>query len=136
MQGSKMYVGNLSYQVTEEQLTELFKNYGAVTNVSIIAGRGFGFVEMASPEEATQAQEGLNETEFQGRALRIDEARAPKPRDYGDGGGGGYHRQGGPGGSRDHSSRGGRDNRRGGGSRDRSRGGQRGGGGRDSRYGY
>lgn len=128
MQGSKMYVGNLSYQVTEEQLAELFRNYGQVSNVSIIAGRGFGFVEMASPEEATQAQEALNDTEFQGRALKIDEARAPKPRDYGDGGGGGYRQGGGQRDNRGGSGGGGRDNRRGGSSRGGQRGGQRGGG--------
>lgn len=133
MQGSKLYVGNLNYTVTEEQLKELFGNYGEVSNTSIIAGRGFGFVEMATPEEAQQAQEALNDTEFQGRALKIDEARAPKPRDYGDGGGYGHSRQGG--------SRGGyrSDNRRGGRGGDRSRGGRSGGGrgGRDhSGYGY
>jgi RNA recognition motif-containing protein len=107
MQGNKLYVGNLNYSTTEEQLKELFGNYGQVESVKIIDGRGFGFVEMSSPEEAGQAQEALNETEFQGRTLRIDEARAPKRRDYG--GGGGYG----------HSSRRG--------SRDRGRGGQRGG---------
>ena len=46
MQGSKLYVGNLNYSVTSEQLEELFSNYGQVKNVNIIEGKGFGFVEM------------------------------------------------------------------------------------------
>ena len=47
MQGSKLYVGNLSYSVTNEQLEELFNNYGGVKEVNIIEGKGFGFVEMS-----------------------------------------------------------------------------------------
>jgi RNA recognition motif-containing protein len=117
MRGSKLYVGNLNYAVTEQQLEELFAAYGEVTQVNIIDGRGFGFVEMSSSEEAEVAQEALNDTDFQGRTLRIDEARAPKRRDSG-GRGGGY------GNSRRGGSR-----RGGGGYDDRSRG-SRGGGGR------
>ena len=108
MQGSKLYVGNLNYAVTEEQLKELFGNHGEVMHVNIIGGRGFGFVEMSDPEEAEQAKEALNDTVFQGRTLRVDEARAPKRRDYGGGGGYGNSRgrsrgrsRGGSGGSRD-----------------------------------
>ena len=85
MQGNKLYVGNLDYSVTEEQLGELFGNYGSVENVTIIDGRGFGFVEMAEPEEAEKAKEALNDSVFQGRTLRVDEARAPKKRDSGGG---------------------------------------------------
>lgn len=85
MQGSKLYIGNLNYGTTEEQLRELFGNYGEVTHVNIIDGRGFGFVEMSDPEEAEQAKEALNDTVFQGRTLRVDEARAPKRKDYGGG---------------------------------------------------
>jgi RNA recognition motif-containing protein len=116
MQGSKLYVGNLNYAVTEEQLKELFGTYGEVTHVNIIDGRGFGFVEMSDPEEAEQAKEALNDTVFQGRTLRVDEARAPKKRDYGGGGGYGNSRRGGSRGR----SRGGY-----GGSRDRDRGNHR-----------
>jgi RNA recognition motif-containing protein len=92
MQNSKLYVGNLNYSVTEEQLKELFENHGAVESVKIIGERGFGFVEMSTPEEAAQAMEALNETVFQERTLRVDKARPPKPRDYGDefGNSGGY----------------------------------------------
>lgn len=85
MQGSKLYVGNLSYSVTNEQLEELFANQGTVNSVNIIEGKGFGFVEMSSPQEAEKAMEALNNTEFNGRPLKIDEARPQKPRrDFGD----------------------------------------------------
>lgn len=80
MQGSKLYVGNLSYSVTNEQVEELFANHGEVKNVNVIEGKGFGFVEMSSPQEAEEAKVALNGTEFEGRSLRVDEARPPKPR--------------------------------------------------------
>ena len=84
MQGSKLYVGNLNYAVTDPQLEELFNNHGTVKSVKIIEGKGFGFVEMASSEEAEKAKEALNDTEFVGRPLKIDEARPFKPRkDFG-----------------------------------------------------
>jgi RNA recognition motif-containing protein len=87
MQGSKLYVGNLTYSVTNEQLQELFAEYGEVKHVNIIEGKGFGFVEMGTPEEAQRAKDELNGTEFSGRTMRIDEARPPKsgPRNSGDG---------------------------------------------------
>lgn len=90
MQGSKLYVGNLSYSVTSSQIEELFGNHGEVKQVNIIEGKGFGFVEMSSTEEAEKAKEALNGTEFDGRTMRVDEARPPRNRDRGDGGGGGY----------------------------------------------
>jgi RNA recognition motif-containing protein len=80
MEGSKLYVGNLKYSVTNEQLTELFSAYGEVKSVNIIEGKGFGFVEMSSPEEAEKAKDALNNTDFDGRPLKIDEARPPRPR--------------------------------------------------------
>ncbi len=128
MHGSKLYVGNLNYSVTEEQLEELFGNHGDVRSVKIIEGRGFGFVEMSEPEEAESAKEALSEVLFQGRALKIDEARAPKKREFGGGGGGRGDSRGGRG-----DSRGGRGGGRGD-SRGDSRGG-RGGGRGDSRGG-
>ncbi len=79
MQESKLYVGNLNYAVTEAQLEELFAPYGDVRSVKIVEGRGFGFVEMATPEEAEQAKEALNEALFQGRSLKIDEVALPNP---------------------------------------------------------
>ena len=81
MQGSKLYVGNLKYSVTNEQLEELFGKHGEVVNVNIIEGKGFGFVEMGSPEDAEKAKEALNSQEYDGRTLRIDEARPPRDRD-------------------------------------------------------
>ena len=92
MQGNRLYVGNLKYTVTDEQLKELFAGYGEVKNVNIITGKGFGFVEMSSNEEAEAAKEALNGTEYEGRTLRIDEARPRRERNdrRGSGGGGRY----------------------------------------------
>lgn len=90
MQGSKLYVGNLNYAITSEQLEELFSKYGEVKEVNIIEGRGFGFVELSSPEEAAKAKDELDNSEFKGRTLRVNEARPPRNRD--DRGGGGYRR--------------------------------------------
>jgi RNA recognition motif-containing protein len=80
MESNKLYVGNLTYSVNEEQLRELFSQYGDVKDVRVIERKGFGFVEMGSPEEAEKAKEALNETVFEGRTLRIDEARPQQPR--------------------------------------------------------
>jgi RNA recognition motif-containing protein len=80
MQVSKLYVGNLNYSVTKEKLEELFANHGTVKSVNVIEGKGFAFVEMSSPEEAEKAKEALNDTDFEGRPLKIDEARPQKPR--------------------------------------------------------
>jgi RNA recognition motif-containing protein len=103
--GSKLYVGNLSYNVTGSELEQLFSPHGAVQSAEIIADRetgrskGFGFVQMASDEEAKAAIGALNGKEVGGRALTVNEAkpRAERPRGGG-GGGGGYG--GGGGGSR------------------------------------
>jgi len=93
MQESKLFVGNLSYSVTSEALTELFAGHGTVVEAKVIEGKGFGFVEMGSPEEAESAKEALNGTDFAGRALNVDKAKPPKSRDdRGGGGGGGYRR--------------------------------------------
>lgn len=80
MESSKLYVGNLTYSVTEAQLRELFEDFGDVKDVRVIERKGFGFVEMGTVEEAEKAMEALNETEFVGRTLRIDEARPQRPR--------------------------------------------------------
>ena len=90
MQGSKLYVGNLSYDVTKSELEQLFASYGTVKEITVIEGKGFGFVEMGSSAEAEKAKEGLDSNDFKGRSLKVDEAR-PK-RDSGDRGGGGYRR--------------------------------------------
>ena len=75
MQGSNLYVGNLSYSVTENQLRELFSNHGEVKEVRVIDGKGFGFVEMTDTTGAEKAMEALNDTDFDGRTLKVNEAR-------------------------------------------------------------
>lgn len=78
MQGNRLYVGNLKYGVTSEQLNELFAGYGEVKYAKVMEGKGFGFVEMGTSAQAETAMSALNGQEFIGRPLRIDEAR---PRD-------------------------------------------------------
>jgi len=104
----KLYVGNLSFQTTEDEITGLFSQFGAVESVTIINDRdtgrskGFGFVVM-EPAEADKAIEQLNGSEFNGRNLTVNEARRMVKRAFGDrggGGGGGRGRGGGGGGGR------------------------------------
>lgn len=82
----KLYVGNLPFSADEDEVRALFSQQGTVESVRIITdayygrSKGFGFVEMASPEEATAAREALNGTEMGGRALRVDKARPREPR--------------------------------------------------------
>jgi len=83
MQGNKLFVGNLSYSVTSEELADLFAEHGEVVEAKVIERKGFGFVEMSSQAEAEQAKEALHGTEFVGRTLNIDEAKPPRNRDRG-----------------------------------------------------
>jgi len=78
MQGSRLYVGNLSHSVTEEQLRELFSNYGEVKEVRVIPGRDFGFIEMSDSAQAEKAKEALDGSELEGRILKVNEARPPR----------------------------------------------------------
>src|SRR5262249_30124629 len=100
---AKLYVVNLSYQATEEDLRELFQQAGTVESVRIITDqftgrpRGFGFVEMSTKEEAERAIEQLNGRLFRDRNLVVNEAR-PQPSRSPGGGRGGGRREGGPGG--------------------------------------
>jgi RNA recognition motif-containing protein len=75
MQGSKLYVGNLNYAVSSQELTELFSNYGQVESLNIIEGKGFGFVEMGNQAEAETAKEKLDGYMLKGRALKVNEAK-------------------------------------------------------------
>ncbi|HEX8567610.1 MAG TPA: RNA-binding protein [Pyrinomonadaceae bacterium] len=124
---TKLYVGNLSFKTTGDDLQELFSQAGTVESAQVVTdrdsgfSRGFGFVEMSSDEEAQAAISQFNGTEIDGRALNVNEAR---PRDDRGGGGGG----GGRGGNRGGGGFGG-----GGGG---GRGGNRGGGGGGGRGGY
>jgi RNA recognition motif-containing protein len=96
--GRKIYVGNLSYNTTSSDLEQLFNQHGQVQSAEVIQDRdsgrskGFGFVEMASDEEATAAINALNGMEHDGRNLTVNEAKPKEPRSgggYGGGGGGG-----------------------------------------------
>lgn len=78
---NKLFVGGIPFATTEEELQELFAQHGEVSSVRIITdkftgrSRGFGFVEMASPEDAQKAIEALHETELGGRTIAVSEAR-------------------------------------------------------------
>jgi len=99
----KLYVGNLGYNVSKTDLEGLFASYGTVNSAQVIMDRdsgsskGFGFVEMASDNEAQAAIAGLNGKSVDGRNLIVNEARPQEPR-TGGGGGGGYGGRGGGGG--------------------------------------
>ncbi|MCL2608730.1 MAG: RNA-binding protein [Treponema sp.] len=88
----KLYVGNLSYNTTEDRLRNSFAAYGNVVSAKVITDRdtgnskGFGFVEMGSDEEADAAINGMNGTELDSRQIRVNEAM-DKPRDSRGGGG-------------------------------------------------
>lgn len=75
MEGKKLYVGNLDYSVTKDELSELFAEFGEVVEVTIIDGKGFGFVEMSEPAEAEKAMSDLNGKDLKGRSMKVDEAR-------------------------------------------------------------
>jgi RNA recognition motif-containing protein len=81
MEGKKLYVGNLNYSVTNQDLEDLFSDYGEVTSVNVIEGKGFGFVEMASPSEAEKAKKELHDSSLKGRTLRVDDANPPASSD-------------------------------------------------------
>ena len=101
----KLYVGNLPYTTNEQDLQDLFASAGNVESVNVMRdmatgrARGFAFVEMATDEEAQQAINTLNEKDFGGRNLTVNEAR-PKTSSGGFGGGGGYGGNGGGNGRR------------------------------------
>jgi cold-inducible RNA-binding protein len=101
--GTKLFVGNLSFDVIENDLQDLFSQAGSVNSVDIMQdratgrSRGFGFVEMASEADTAKAITMFNGKEFKGRALTVNEAR-PREERGGGGGGGGYRGGGGGGG--------------------------------------
>jgi cold-inducible RNA-binding protein len=101
--GRRLYVGNLPYKVTDEDLTTLFSRAGTVDSVRVMRdqatgrARGFAFVEMSSDEDAQKAIDQFHQYQMDGRALVVNEAR-PKPAGEGFGGGGGGRGYGGGGG--------------------------------------
>src|SRR5258708_29071715 len=115
---TKLYVGNLAYAVTQDDLAELFGQAGKVESAVVVSdkfsgqSRGFGFVEMVEAADAATAIQTLNDTDLKGRKIKIDEARASTggPRGGG-GGGGGDRRRGGGGGGREGGGGGGNRNR-------------------------
>lgn len=86
---TKLYVGNLNFRTDDDKLRELFSQYGEVLSVNVVTdresgrSRGFGFVEMSDKESAQEAEKALNGKEFEGRPLKVNEA---KPRAEGGGG--------------------------------------------------
>ena len=98
-----LFVGNLSFQTTEGDLTSLFEPFGEITRIQVMTdrdtgrSRGFAFVEMASDDSAAKAVAELNGKEVDGRALNVNEAK-PKPERSGPRGGGGGYGGGGGGG--------------------------------------
>jgi cold-inducible RNA-binding protein len=101
---NKLYVGNLSYNTTENDLQDAFAAFGTVTEANLMMDRttnrprGFGFVTMSSAEEAQKAIEALNGKDMDGRALTVNVARPREERAGGGGGGGGRRGYGGGGG--------------------------------------
>ena len=102
--GNKLYVGNLPFSASDDSLREMFGQAGQVESARIITDRdtgrskGFGFVEMSTEQEASEAIRKFNGTELDGRSLTVNEARPMTPRDGGGRGprdGGGGHRGGG-----------------------------------------
>ena len=93
--GRKLYVGNLPYSATEEALSEKFGEFGQVESAKLIIDRdtgrskGFGFIEMGSDSEAQAAIDALDGTDYEGRPLRVNEAKPQVTRSGGGGGGGG-----------------------------------------------
>ncbi len=80
----KLYVGNMSFDTTEDQLRQVFEEYGEVTSINLITDKfsgklkGFGFIEMSTKEEANAAISGLNGKELDGRTLNVNEAKPRK----------------------------------------------------------
>ena len=101
-----IYVGNLAFEVTEDELRAAFQTHGTVDSATIIKdkftgqSRGFGFVEMPVKEEGEAAINGLNESDLKGRPLKVNEARPQRDRRPGGGGGRGRPGGGGGGGGR------------------------------------
>jgi RNA recognition motif-containing protein len=80
MENSRIYVGNLGYEITDQQLIELFDDYGTARIIKHNPERGWAFLEFDSPKEAQEAIAGLQNTEFEGRPLKLDMARPFVPK--------------------------------------------------------
>jgi cold-inducible RNA-binding protein len=82
----RLYVGNLNYATVEDTLRDKFAAHGTVTSVTVIKGKGFGFVEFETESAAQAAKAALNEAEIDGRSIRVDDARAREERPQSGGG--------------------------------------------------
>ena len=97
---NKLYIGNLAYSVSNDDLQELFSRVGEIQSVAVITdkfsgqSKGFGFVEMANAEDASKAIQTLNDTDLKGRNIKVSEAK-PRESSFGGGSGGGNRRGGG-----------------------------------------
>ena len=100
--GNKLYVGNLSFDTTDQELQDAFSEHGEIASAVVVRdrdtdrSRGFGFVEFTKDEDAQKAKEAMNGADLGGRALKVDEARPQRERSRnsgGGGGGGGYNRR-------------------------------------------
>jgi RNA recognition motif-containing protein len=104
--GTRLFVGNLSYSVTDTLLQEAFGRFGNVVSASVVVdkmsgrSRGFGFVELSSDAEAERAVSEMNGAELDGRPVNVNIARPREERGFGGGGGGGFRGGGGGGGFR------------------------------------
>ncbi len=131
----KLYLGNLPFSASDEDIREAFSAYGTIEDLFIPLDRetnrprGFAFITLADDDFARKAIEEMDGADLQGRNLRVNEAEERRPQQNRGGGGGGYGGGGGGGDRRGGGGGGGRDNDRRGGGRDRDR---RGGGGRES----
>ena len=97
--GSKLYVGNLSFDTTDQELETAFSEHGEVASATVVKdrdtdrSRGFGFVEFAQETDAQTAKGAMNGADLGGRALKVDEAKPPRERSQDSGNGGGYNRR-------------------------------------------
>ena len=86
--GAKIYVGNLSFSITSDKLKEMFSEFGEITEATVISdkfsgrSKGFGFVSFANEEDAKKAIDAMNEKEVDGRAIKVNEARAKEEGSY------------------------------------------------------
>lgn len=81
---TKLYVGNLNYATSEEGLRNAFSSFGEIVSVKIIQGKGFGFVEYKSADAAEAAKEALNNTQLDGRSIKVSDARPQEKKSFGE----------------------------------------------------
>jgi len=75
MQSMKLYIENINYSVSKEELHDLFEQYGTITELEIIEGKGFGYVALSNQEEAEKAKKAIDGYMFRGRSLKVTESR-------------------------------------------------------------